>query len=269
MRNKIYFVSDAHLGSQFHGDPLAVERKLVAWLKHISPEAKAIYFVGDMFDYWFEYKHVVPRGFVRFLGQCATMADEGIELHFMAGNHDLWMTDYFEKELGAKIHHRAIEFEDRGKRFFLSHGDEEYRSERKINDLLYRIFRIPFLRGLYAAVHPRWTVGIAHALSLQSRNKGLRMHTEGRVPHSYINDYFEVENEWLIRKAKEYSQLRPQIDFFIFGHRHLLVDMLLPNEKRALILGDWIQYDSWAEWNGNQLALRTMEDFQPYHRTND
>lgn len=261
MRTKIYFLSDVHMGSQYHADSMAVERKLVRWLSSISAEAKAIYFLGDMFDYWFEYKYVVPRGFVRFLGQCAMMADDGVELHFLAGNHDPWMTDYFEKELGAQVHHTAIEFTDGNKRFRLSHGDSEYRCQKKRNDLIYRIFRNPILRKLYAAIHPRWTVGLAYGLSLHSRRKGLEKQTEGRVPHAYYNDYFDLENEWLVVQAKAYLEKHPEIDFFMFGHRHLLVDLALPEQKRILLLGDWIRYDSWAEWDGHTLSLCTLSDF--------
>ena len=125
-RKKVFFTSDAHLGSGYHQDPRAVEQRLVRWLQSIEEEARAVYFLGDMFDYWFEYRAVVPRGHVRFLGQVAQMSDRGIEIHFFAGNHDVWFADYMQTELGAQVHHHAVVVELDGKTFRLAHGDEEY-----------------------------------------------------------------------------------------------------------------------------------------------
>ena len=125
-RTKVFFTSDAHLGSAYHKDPRAVEQRLVRWLQTIQSEARAVYFLGDMFDYWFEYRAVVPRGYVRFLGQVAMMHDQGVEIHFFAGNHDVWFRDYLEEEVGAIIHHHAEVVELMGKTFRLAHGDEEY-----------------------------------------------------------------------------------------------------------------------------------------------
>ena len=129
-RKKIYFASDAHLGARFHKDPLAVEKKLVRWLDSIKDEAMAIYFLGDMFDYWYEYKYVVPKGFTRFLGKLAELSDSGIEIHIFIGNHDIWMFDYLPNEIGAVIHRDVLTTDLLGKRFFLGHGDEvDYRSK--------------------------------------------------------------------------------------------------------------------------------------------
>ena len=128
LRKKIYFASDAHLGARFHKDPLAVEKRLVRWLDSIKDEAMAIYFLGDMFDYWYEYKYVVPKGFVRFLGKLAELSDNGVEIHIFIGNHDIWMFDYLPKEIGAIIHRDVLTVDLLGKRFFLGHGDEvDYR----------------------------------------------------------------------------------------------------------------------------------------------
>lgn len=256
---KVYFTSDAHLGSGYHADPKAVERRLVRWLESIRPEASAVYFLGDMFDYWFEYKNVVPRGFTRFLGTLALMSDEGIELHFFAGNHDVWLTDYIATEVGAVIHHRSEVLDILGKRFRLSHGDEEYTTHSHREWLLYRIFRSPLCRWLYAAVHPRWTVGLAQAWSLYSRKKGQKAQTIGQIPHAYANDYFTLEDEHLVKTAKELARTQPDIDYFLFGHRHLMVDMALRDDKRILILGDWLRYNSYAVWDGTNLYLDQFE----------
>lgn len=259
MRDKIYFTSDAHLGSGYHQMPLEVERRLVRWLEFIRPSARAVYFLGDMFDYWFEYHSVAPRGYVRFLGLLGQMSDEGVELHFFAGNHDVWFADYLSTELGAMIHHHAETTVLDGKCFRLSHGDEECSRLVWRERFLYRLFRSPLCRRLYAAVHPRWTVGLAQWLSLRSRLEGLKRETLGEVPHAYRNDYFDLEQEPLVRFAKEHSILHPEIDVYMFGHRHLLVDLALRDDKRVVILGDWLQYNSYAVWDGQALWLDQFE----------
>lgn len=255
-RKKVFFTSDAHLGSGYHADPRAVEQRLVRWLRSIEDEARAVYFLGDMFDYWFEYRAVVPRGHVRFLGQVAEMSDRGIEIHFFAGNHDVWFTDYMQTELGAQVHHHAEVIELDGKTFRLAHGDEEYCGYRRMDKFLYRLFRCRLAQVLYAAVHPRWTVGFALSCSLRSRKKGLKRATLGEVPHAYQNDYFDVEKEWLVRWTKAYAAEHPEIDYYLFGHRHLLIDLALRGDKRIVILGDWLQYNSFAVKGGATLRLR-------------
>lgn len=254
-RTKVYFTSDAHLGSGYHADPRAVECRLVRWLQSIEGDARAVYFLGDMFDYWFEYRTVVPRGHVRFLGQVALMADQGIEIHFFAGNHDVWFADYLEKELGAQVHHEEALVTLDGKTFRLAHGDKEYCGLSWTNRFLYRLFRHPVARCLYAAVHPRWTVGFALSCSLRSRKRGVRKATVGQIPHAYHNEYFEIEKEWLIRWTKAHIEEHPEVDYYLFGHRHLLVDLALRGEKRIVILGDWLQYNSFAVWDGSALWI--------------
>ena len=171
-RKKIYFASDAHLGARFHKDPLTVEKKLVRWLDSIKDEAMAIYFLGDMFDYWYEYKYVVPKGFTRFLGKLAELSDSGIEIHIFIGNHDIWMFDYLPNEIGAVIHRDVLTTDLLSKRFFLGHGDEvDYRS--KAFRFIRALFRNKFCQWLYAGIHPRWTFGFALGWSLSSRKSGL------------------------------------------------------------------------------------------------
>lgn len=260
MRDKVYFTSDAHLGSAYHTDPLETERRLVRWLESIRATARAIYFLGDMFDYWFEYKHVVPRGYIRFLGKVAELSDEGIEIHFFAGNHDVWFRDYVERELGAKVHHQSQEVLIDGKCFRLSHGDAEYRQVSWINNALYCLFRNKLARCLYGSIHPRWTVGLAMSWSLSSRRKGQKRETLGEVPHAYHNAYFEVEQEPLVIYTKGMIEQFPHIDYYLYGHRHLMLDLALKQGKRLLILGDWLRYNSYAVWDGTYL---TLEQFEP------
>ena len=248
-RKNIYFASDAHLGARFHKDPLAVEKKLVRWLDHIKEDAQAIYFLGDMFDYWYEYKYVVPKGFVRFLGKLAELSDNGIEIHFFIGNHDIWMFDYLPKEIGATIHRYVLTVDLLGKRFFLGHGDEvDYRS--KSFRFIRSLFRNKFCQWLYAGIHPRWSFGFALGWSLSSRKSGLKNEVAG----------YQGENkEYLVQFAKEYLQSHPDINFFIFGHRHIMLDLMLSRTSRILITGDWMQHFSYIVWDGEALFLDQFE----------
>ncbi|MDH6356175.1 UDP-2,3-diacylglucosamine diphosphatase [Parabacteroides sp. PF5-9] len=250
-RKKIYFASDAHLGARFHKDPIALEKKLVRWMESIRQEASAIWFLGDMFDYWYEYKYVVPKGFTRFLGKVAELSDSGIEIHFFIGNHDIWMFDYLPKEVGAIIHREPVTVELFGKCFFLAHGDEVDNRSQSFR-LIRAIFRNKWCQWLYAGIHPRWTFGFAHGWSLSSRKSGLTKQTE--------MEYQGEAAEYLITFAKTYLQTHPEINFFIFGHRHIMLDLMLSRTSRLFIAGDWMQYFSYIEWDGEQLSLFQFEE---------
>lgn len=254
MRNKVYFLSDVHLGSKYHADPLAVEQKLVRFLISIKEDAKAIYFLGDIFDYWFEYKNVVPRGFTRFIGTVALLADEGIEINFFAGNHDVWFTDYIKEEIKANVYHKKEILSIMGKNFYLSHGDEECSRFNKKERFIYNLFRNKICRKLYASIHPRWTVGFAYGCSYKSRITGEKK-TEGGIPHSYTNEYFDIEKNPLVISSKEIFKNNPDIDFCIFGHMHIMLDMALRDDKRLFILGDWIKYFSFVCFDGTNIYL--------------
>ncbi|MDR2810491.1 MAG: UDP-2,3-diacylglucosamine diphosphatase [Tannerellaceae bacterium] len=242
----IYFAADAHLGARFHQDPIGVEKKLVRWLEHIRSKAAAIYFLGDMFDYWFEYKYVVPKGFVRFLGKLAELSDQGIEIHLFTGNHDIWMFNYLSKEIGAIIHRDVCTVDLLGKRFFLAHGDEvDYRS--RMFRFLRAFFRNKFCQWLYAGIHPRWTFGLALNWSLNSRESGL---TKEDALQYQGKDY-----EYLVSFAKDYLKTHPDIHFFIFGHQHIMLDLMLNHTSRLLIAGDWMKLFSYIQWDGTSLDL--------------
>lgn len=249
-RKKIYFASDAHLGAWFHKDPRAVELRLVRWLDSIKEEAKAIWFLGDMFDYWYEYKYVVPKGHTRFLGKLAELSDAGIDIHFFIGNHDVWMFDYLPNEIGAIIHTDPLTIDLLGKRFFLAHGDEV--DNRTLSFRFIRaLFRNKFCQRLYSAIHPRWSFGFAMNWSLSSRKSGLE---ENAAPE------FEGEAaDYLVLFAKEYLKTHPDINFFIFGHRHILYDLMLSRTSRLLIAGDWMTHFSYIEWDGETLLLQLFE----------
>lgn len=253
-RKKIYFASDAHLGARFHRDPLAVEKRLVRWLDGIKEEAQAIWFLGDMFDYWYEYKYVVPKGHTRFLGKLAELADSGVEIHIFIGNHDIWMFDYLPSEIGAVIHREPLTVDLLGKRFFLAHGDEvDYRS--RTFRVIRSIFRNRFCQWLYSGIHPRWTFGFALGWSLNSRKSGLKKKEEEKA----AADYKGEAGEYLIAFAKSYLTTHPDINFFIFGHRHIMLDLMLSRTSRVLIAGDWMQYFSYIEWDGQNLRLDQFE----------
>ena len=249
-RKKIYFASDAHLGARFHKDPLAVEKKLVRWLDSIKDEAMAIYFLGDMFDYWYEYKYVVPKGFTRFLGKLAELSDSGIEIHIFIGNHDIWMFDYLPNEIGAVIHRDVLTTDLLGKRFFLGHGDEvDYRS--KAFRFIRALFRNKFCQWLYAGIHPRWTFGFALGWSLSSRKSGLEKEN--------ALEYKGESAEYLVLFAKDYLKTPPDINFFIFGHRHIMLDLMLSRTSRLLIAGDWMTLFYYIVWDSENLFLEQFE----------
>lgn len=263
-RKKVYFASDMHFGAYSHDDPLLIERRFTRWLESIRSEARSVVLAGDIFDYWYEYRHVVPKGHTRVLGKLAEMADEGIEIHLFTGNHDIWMFDYLPKEIGCQVHRQATTLEYDGYQFFIAHGDEYVE-----NDWRYRILRYIFhhrlCQRLYAMLHPWWTVGFARRWAYRSRQKGLKMSgTEESYQdrHAYQGE----EQEYLVRFAKKMIQEKGEEapDFFIFGHRHIMLDLLLPYHKRILILGDWIRFFSYAVWDGKEytMTLHTLEEGQ-------
>lgn len=248
---KIYFASDAHLGARFHDDPREIEKRLVRWLEHIRYDASAIWFLGDMFDYWYEYKYVAPKGHTRFLGKLAELSDEGVEIHFFIGNHDIWMFDYLPKEIGAIIHYEPLTIDLLGKRFYLAHGDEADNRSWSFR-LIRAVFRNKFCQWLYAGIHPRWTFAFALGWSLNSRKNGM-------VDHA-VKPYQGEQHEYLVDFSKDYLRTHPDINFFLFGHRHILLDLLLTKTSRLLIIGDWMTLFSYAVWDGDALELLQFEN---------
>ena len=248
MKNKkIYFASDIHLGNRYLDNPLEAEKKLVCWLDEIKNDAAAIYFLGDVFDYWYEYKHVVPRGYVRFLGKVAELSDLGVEIHFFIGNHDIWISDYFTKEFGAVIHYKPVTIELFGKKIFLAHGDEVGHRQLKYR-FIQSMFRNRFCQILYSTIHPYWTFGFAQRWSLSSRKTGMEAEklkiTQARNTKS-LEDF-----------SKKYLQEHPDISFFVFGHLHVLLDEEISDSARLLIIGDWMQLFSFAVWDGETMELK-------------
>ncbi len=248
---KIYFASDIHLGNRYLENPLDAEKRLVQWLDSIKKDAAAIYFLGDIFDYWYEYKYVVPRGHVRFLGKLAELSDTGIEIHFFTGNHDIWMFDYFPTEIGAIIHREPLTVDLLGKNFFLGHGDEVGHRPLKYR-ILQSIFRNRLCQILYVTIHPRWTFGFARRWSLSSRKSGLAAE---KVKLAQTRNTKALEDF-----AKTYLETHPDINFFLFGHLHILLEREITPDSRLIIIGDWMQFFSYAEWDGNTLELKLFSE---------
>jgi len=244
----IYFASDAHLGSNVFEDSLIVEKRLVKWLDSIKHDAKALYLLGDVFDFWFEYKHVAPRGFTRFLGKISEMSDMGIEIHFFIGNHDIWIFDYLSKETGAIIHKEPYVTEIEGKKFFLAHGDGLGDKSKQFKLIRY-IFHNKLCQALFASIHPRWGIGLAHFWSRSSRQNGLKK------PAGYLGE----DKESLVLFSKKYLEQDNSIDYFVFGHRHILLDLMPTKKSRLLIIGDWLQYYSYAVFDGKEITLEQYE----------
>jgi UDP-2,3-diacylglucosamine hydrolase len=242
---KIFFASDFHLGLQTGSPPVEREKKVVGWLNSIAHEADEIYLLGDIFDFWWEYKLVVPRGFTRFLGTVATITDSGIPVHFFTGNHDMWVGDYLSSECGITIHTTPFTTVFNGKKFFLAHG-EGLGTRNTGYKILLSIFRNKPLQILYSALHPSIGVGIGHRWSLNSRlAKGIMI------------EFLGEGQEDLIRYAKTILE-NDNIDYFIFGHRHLAMTYKVKQEVEIVFLGDWIKNGSYAEWNGNALTFKTL-----------
>lgn len=238
---KIYFLSDFHLGTPNAGASLQREKTIVAFLDTIKHDAQEVFLAGDMFDFWFEYRAVVPKGFVRLLGKLAELSDSGIKLHFFVGNHDMWIRDYFQKELNMQVYFEPAVFEFNGKRFYIGHGDGLGPGDHKYK-FLKKIFRSPFCQWLFGILPPAIGMGIANYFSRKSRNEQAEEKFAGE------------ENEWLITFCKETLQ-KEHFDYFIFGHRHLVIDFPLKEDSRYINLGDWINFNSYAVFDGSTTLL--------------
>ena len=243
---KIYFASDFHLGTPDIKDNREREKRIVSWLEHIRTDAEALYLLGDIFDFWFEYKHAVPKGAIRFLGKLSELADQGIKITLFKGNHDMWMFGYLKEELGVEIIDDALRLDCNGKAFYLHHGDGLGAGDRAYK-LLKKIFRSPICQWLFARLHPNLGIGIARAWSRRSRLASGQKET-----------FQGAEKEWLVAYAKSILQTS-QINYFIFGHRHLPLDISLSPTSRYINLGEWIHYNTYAVFDGVNLELKTWD----------
>lgn len=257
VKQNTYFISDLHLGAPSLEQSQQRERKVVDFLKSIEDDCATLYIVGDLFDYWFEYKRVVPRGHTRLLGTLANMADKGMHLHIFTGNHDLWMTDYLEEELGATVHHQPLRIQLGSGQFYIAHGDGLGPGDLKYK-MIKRIFTNPVCQWLYRRLHPNFGVGFAARMSRASRN------SQSDDDHAFLGDKERQLQHSLSVLENE------NIDFFIYGHRHHLKDLSITQERkdgtkidaRYVVLGDWISIDSFAKWDGTTLTTSTYSSKQ-------
>ncbi|MDR0962070.1 MAG: UDP-2,3-diacylglucosamine diphosphatase [Mediterranea sp.] len=240
---QVYFLSDAHLGSLAIEHGRTQERRLVNFLDSIKHKASAIYLLGDMFDFWYEFRTVVPRGYTRFLGKLSELTDLGVEVHFFTGNHDIWCNDYLTRECGVTLHREPLTVEMHGKLFYLAHGDGLGDPDKKFK-MLRMMFHSHTLQRMFSAIHPRWSVSWGLNWAKHSRLK----RQDGKEP-----DYMGEAHEHLVLFAKEYLRYHPDVNYFIFGHRHIELDLLLSPTTRVLILGDWITQFSYAVFDGESL----------------
>ncbi len=246
-RNTTYFISDLHLGASYL-DTRQSEQKVIDWLNSIKSSAKRLILLGDILDYWYEYRHVVPRGYIRFFGKLAELSDSGIEIHWFTGNHDIWIFDYLPAELGITLHRTNEVLDIDGHSFFLSHGDEV--GERKWSfRFIQWLFRNKVAQWCYSWIHPDLTMILAHKWSSSSRKKNNQKGEE----------HFRGEkHEPLVRFAKEYIK-NNNVEYLIFGHRHILLDLMLTRNNRMVILGDWIKHFSYASFDGENLWIDLFE----------
>ena len=244
MKN-IYFLSDAHLGSWAVPHQRQQERRLVRFLDSIKEKAAAIYLLGDMFDFWYEYRHAVPRGYTRFLGKLSELCDMGVEVHYFTGNHDIWAYEYLQRECGVVLHKQPQTIELYGKTFFLAHGDG-LGDPSKSFKLIRSVFHNRLCQHLFSMIHPRWGIALGQTWARHSYIK----HKENDEPV-----YMGEEREFLVRYAKQYIGDHPNIDCFIFGHRHIELDIKVERRARLIILGDWISQFSYAVYDGEHLFL--------------
>jgi UDP-2,3-diacylglucosamine hydrolase len=242
---KIYFVSDFHLGAPNSKESISREKRIVKWLDEISKNAQTIFFLGDIFDFWFEYKHVIPKGFVRFFGKLAEMSDNGIDLRMFVGNHDLGIFDYFENEIGIKIYRKSQLIKINETLCFIGHGDAMGPSYR-CNKLIKKVFECKFSQRLFALLHPTIGIGFANFCSRKSREK------------TGQNDavFTSTEKEALIVFSNEYLKKNPTVTYFIFGHRHLPLEIKLSETTMFFNTGDWLNYDSFVELRMENGELR-------------
>lgn len=244
-RTKTYFISDLHLGAAYLDRPRERERMLADFLSEISADAARLYLVGDVLDYWFEYRNVVPRGHVRFFGALAALADSGVEVTWLIGNHDIWMFDYLHDELGIRVVDGSIETVIDGRRFFISHGDGLGRLDLSFR-FIRSMFRNRICQKLYAAIHPRWTVPFAYRWSSSNRDYDPR-----RVP-AYEGEIQRNVEGW----AHDYLDGHPETDYIVLGHHHVAVEKMLSGRTELVILGDWIYNFTYGVFDGENLCLR-------------
>lgn len=250
-RTNIYFASDFHLGVPSYEKSLEREKAIVSWLDHVAPTAKEIFLVGDIFDFWFEYKHAIPKGFVRLQGKIAELTDSGIPIHVFTGNHDMWIFDYLPKELGIQLHRKPVEREFNGKKFLIGHGDGLGPGDRGYK-FIKKVFQNKFCQWCFARLHPNFGIWLANYSSRTSRA------ATGEEDEKFLGK----ENEWLYVYCMEVLQ-KEHFDYFIFGHRHLPLRIELSDRSTYLNLGDWLKYRTYLVFDGENAEVKEWRSNTP------
>lgn len=244
---RIYFASDQHFGIPSHEESLLREKKFIKWLDMVSVDAEAIFLLGDLFDFWFEYKKVVPKGFVRVMGKLGELKDRGIDIFFFVGNHDLWMTDYFEEELNIPVYHHPKEFVFSKKRFLIGHGDGLGPGDKGYKRMK-KVFTHPISKWFFRWLHP--DIGVRFGQYLSTQNKLI----SGAEDVKFLGE----ENEWLALYAKRKLETK-HFDYFIFGHRHLPMEISIGENSTYINTGDWISHYTYAVFDGDKIKLKKFE----------
>ncbi len=248
-RTRIYFASDLHLGMHPLEESRRREQLFVQWLEEISKDARELWLLGDVFDYWFEYSKVVPRGFTRFLGKLAMLSDQGIKIHLIPGNHDIWSFDYLPQEIGLEVHTKLITKTWNNHKFRLGHGDGLSRNDH-IYRLLQGIFKNRILQWFYARLHPNGSTTFAQWWSKKSR-----------ISHGTFGSFLGADQEHQVQYARKKITEDSEIEFFIFGHRHIPFDIRIAEQTRVICLGDWIGNFTYGVFDGEEFQLKKfLED---------
>jgi UDP-2,3-diacylglucosamine hydrolase len=241
---KIYFLSDFHLGAPDPVQSLDREKRIVRFLKEVRDDAAHIFIVGDVFDFWFEYKTVIPKGYTRLLGTLAEITDSGIPVSFFVGNHDMWMKDYFQQEMNIPVYYEPRSFTFNSTEFFIGHGDGLGPDDHSYK-FIKKIFRNKACQWLFGVLHPTWGIGLANYFSRRSRA------ATGSADEKFLGE----DREWLILFCRDILKEK-HFDYFIFGHRHLPIEFQLKSDSRYINLGDWIRYNSYAVFDGDKVDLK-------------
>jgi UDP-2,3-diacylglucosamine hydrolase len=243
---KIFFASDFHLGVPDYESSKQREKKIIRWLDSVKGEAHTIFIVGDIFDFWFEYRAAIPKGFIRLQGKLAELSDAGIKIIFFTGNHDMWLFDYFTKELGIPVYRKPQLFIFNDKKFLVGHGDGLGPGDH-IYKVIKKVFANKAAQWLFGFIHPNIGIGFANYCSRNSR-----------IRQNKREDKFLGEDEWLLVYSRELEK-KEHHDYYIFGHRHLPLDIKVGDHSRYVNLGEWVNYFTYAVFDGSDVQLKEFE----------
>lgn len=252
MEKKAYFLSDTHLGAAYFPDSRERELRVVRFLDSIKDSAAEIFLLGDVLDYWYEYRYVVPRGYTRFFGKLAELSDSGVKITWLIGNHDIWIFDYIPTELGVRVVDGTLVTDVLGTTMLMAHGDGVWQHNTKFR-ILRSLFRNRLCQHLFAAIHPRWTVAFANAWSRHSRSSATSLTGEALQRHDAVVDRNIGQ---LLQFSADYCASHPECRFCLFGHIHRTTDLPLPSGARMIILGDWLTAFTYAEFDGTDMTLK-------------